>query len=67
MRIAALPQDPRELFVKDSVSDELRELEADEAELERIVRLLELNDILERHPFDISGVSSSASRSESCC
>ncbi len=55
VRIAALPQDPRELFVKDSVSDELRELEADEAELERTVQLLELNDILERHPFDISG------------
>ncbi len=55
MRIAALPQDPRELFVRDTVLDELRELESNEAELERIVQLLELNDILERHPFDISG------------
>lgn len=55
VRIAALPQDPRELFVRDTVLDELRELESNEAELERIVQLLELNDILERHPFDISG------------
>ncbi len=55
MRIAALPQDPRELFVKDTVSDELRELGACELELGRIASFLELEDILERHPFDISG------------
>ena len=55
VRIAALPQDPRELFAKDSVSDELSELGADGAELERIVSFLGLEELLERHPFDLSG------------
>ena len=53
--IAALPQDPRELFVKDTVSDELAELGSNEAETARLVKLLELEGILGRHPFDISG------------
>ncbi len=55
VRIAALAQDPRELFVKDTVSDELRELGCGGPELEHIVQFLELKDILGRHPFDISG------------
>ena len=54
-RIAALPQDPRELFVKDTVSEELAELGSDEAEIARLIKFLELEKVLERHPFDISG------------
>ena len=54
-RVAALPQDPRELFVKDTVSDELEELGSDMAEIDRIVKFLDIESLLERHPFDISG------------
>ncbi len=54
-RVAALPQDPRELFVKDTVSEELAELGSDEAEIARLVNFLELENVLERHPFDLSG------------
>ncbi len=54
-RIAALPQDPRELFVKDTVSDELLELGSDETEIARMIEFLELDSVSERHPFDISG------------
>ena len=55
VRIAALPQDPRELFVKDTVSDELSELDSDEDETARLVEFLELENVIERHPFDLSG------------
>ena len=54
-RVAALPQDPRELFVKDTVSEELAELGSDEAEIARLVNFLELENVSERHPFDLSG------------
>ena len=54
-RIAALPQDPRELFAKDTVSEELAELGSDETETARLVKFLELENLLERHPFDLSG------------
>ena len=54
-RVAALPQDPRELFVKDTVLDELKELDPEEALLLHITELLELEGVLSRHPFDISG------------
>ena len=55
LRVAALPQDPRELFVKDTVLDELKELNPEEALLLHITELLELEGVLSRHPFDISG------------
>ena len=41
--------------MKDTVSDELAELGSNEAETARLVKLLELEGILGRHPFDISG------------
>lgn len=54
-RIAALPQDPRELLARSTVREELEEMKAPPEEVGRVVELLGLSDILERHPFDISG------------
>lgn len=53
--IAALPQDPRELFVKDTVSDELSELCTDGKEIADLSAFLDLEAVSDRHPFDLSG------------
>lgn len=54
-RVAALPQDPRELLARNTVLDELKEMNAPQERVNGIIELMELGDILERHPFDISG------------
>lgn len=55
LRVSALAQDARELIVKDTVREDLAEICTDDAELDRMIRLLELGSVLDRHPFDISG------------
>ena len=54
-RVAALPQDPRALFVKTTVWEELREVSADEAAIGDVLALCGLSHLTERHPFDLSG------------
>lgn len=52
--VAMLPQDPQLLFVKDTVREDLAE--ADDGErLADVVREMELEALLERHPYDLSG------------
>lgn len=54
-RIAALPQDPRELFVCESVREELCEMTLDAAAAEEVQRKMGLEALADRHPFDLSG------------
>ncbi len=62
-RIAALCQEPRAMFVKDSVradlEDALRTLSLPAAErqprMDAVVAAMALSPLLERHPFDLSG------------
>lgn len=62
-KIGILPEDPKALFVKKTVREDLRELldgrEVAQAFLDakvaRISTLCRLNDLLERHPYDLSG------------
>ena len=54
-RVCALPQDARELLVKDTVIAELRELCSDEADIRDMLTFLELDWLSLRHPFDLSG------------
>lgn len=54
-RAAALPQDPRELLARNTVIDELNEMRAPSDRVRDIIAMLELDEVLERHPFDISG------------
>ena len=51
-KCALLPQDPRSLFVKETVREELSEITA---EYSQIVRLCSLDNLLESHPYDLSG------------
>jgi len=62
-RVAYLPQDPRALFVKSTVEEDLKEVisglelgkEEGGSRLEAVIRLCELSRILDRHPYDLSG------------
>lgn len=56
---ALLPQDPKALFVCDSVAEELAEWQArcgyDDAAVEGAVRRFGLGSLRDRHPYDLSG------------
>lgn len=60
--LALLPQDPQALFVKNSVRDDLMEMFDDintdpnhKAEVENTAVLLQIDHLLEMHPYDLSG------------
>ncbi|MBR3972600.1 MAG: ATP-binding cassette domain-containing protein [Oscillospiraceae bacterium] len=53
--LGMLPQDPKSLFASDSVIKELREMSGDESEIRRISALCEIENLLNRHPYDLSG------------
>lgn len=56
---ALLPQDPKALFVCDTVEDELREWQRPcgytDADVDEIVAALALEQLLRAHPYDLSG------------
>ncbi len=60
--IGALPQDPRMLFVQSTVEKDLLEMlgdvkdkEAKRLELDRVVKLMDIEELLSSHPYDLSG------------
>lgn len=53
--ISMLPQDPKSLFVKGSVLRELSEMTGDKAEIERVTGLCRIEELLDKHPYDLSG------------
>lgn len=55
MKLAMLPQDPKSLFVKKTVYEELLEMNKDREAIEKVVDLCHLTDLLKRHPYDLSG------------
>lgn len=52
---AMLPQDPRSLFVKSTVREELAEMTDDAALIEKTAQLCALTSLLHAHPGDLSG------------
>lgn len=54
-KIVMLPQEPRSLFTKNTVREELSEICGDKKTLDEVIEICELAKILEIHPFDISG------------
>lgn len=52
---AMLPQDPKSLFAKKTVLEELEEMSENAGEIANTVQLCHLDNLLERHPFDLSG------------
>ena len=58
--LAMLPQDPQSLFVKKTVREDLEEMlgdpdRDDSGRLERVAEICDITDLLESHPYDLSG------------
>ncbi len=61
--VAMLPQNPQSLFVKKNVREDLFEIfkgskvapEIQEFKVDGVVHLCQLEDLLQRHPYDLSG------------
>ena len=53
--MAMLPQDPKSLFVKRNVMEELKEMSKDEARIKEVASLCEITSLLDSHPYDLSG------------
>ena len=54
-RAATLPQSPRAILSGKTVRDSLMEITRDPSPLSRVIKVCRLDDLLERHPFDLSG------------
>ena len=53
--LAMLPQDPKSLFVKKNVREELAEMCREEPEIAAIAATCEIEPQLDSHPYDLSG------------
>ena len=53
--LAMLPQDPKSLFVKKTVREELEEMTKDTSAISEIARLCQIESLLGSHPYDLSG------------
>ena len=53
--LSMLPQDPRSLFVKETVLEDLQEMGADQTALEETAALCRITDLLSSNPADLSG------------
>jgi len=53
--LAMLPQDPKSLFVKKTVREDLAEMTKDKQEIDRIAALCQVTGLLDSHPYDLSG------------
>lgn len=53
--LAMLPQDPKSLFVKKTVREDLLEMTADRARAEAMAELCQVTALLDVHPYDLSG------------
>ena len=53
--LAMLPQDPKSLFVKKTVREDLVEMCKDEKKIAEITAICEIEPLLDSHPYDLSG------------
>ena len=53
--LAMLPQDPKSLFVKKTVREDLMEMAKDEKKIAEIAAICEIEGLLDSHPYDLSG------------
>ena len=53
--LAMLPQDPKSLFVKKTVREDLCEMTKDEKKIAEIAAVCEIEGLLDSHPYDLSG------------
>ncbi len=53
--LAMLPQDPKSLFVKKTVREDLGEMTRDSRKITGIADLCQISELLDSHPYDLSG------------
>ena len=53
--LAMLPQDPKSLFVKKTVWEDLAEMTKDENRIAEVAAVCEIESLLDNHPYDLSG------------
>lgn len=53
--ITLLPQDPKSLFAKKTVKEELEEMESTAEDRQAMATLCRITELLEQHPYDLSG------------
>ncbi len=53
--ISMLPQDPKSLFVKNKVYDELTEMTKDKNKINEIAEICQITELMNNHPYDLSG------------
>ena len=53
--LAMLPQDPKSLFVKKTVREDLAEMTGDKQKIAEIASVCEIETLLDSHPYDLSG------------
>lgn len=53
--VSMLPQDPKSLFVKSKVSDELAEMTKDKNKINEVTETCQITDLMNNHPYDLSG------------
>ena len=53
--LAMLPQDPKSLFVRHSVREELEEMLTDPTKIQEIASLCQIENLMDAHPFDLPG------------
>ena len=54
-KLAMLPQDPKSLFGKKTVREDLQEICKDEEKVAEIAALCQVETLLQSHPYDLSG------------
>lgn len=53
--LSMLPQDPKCIFVKQTVLDDLKEMSGDREKIKKIAQLCQIDHLLHAHPADLSG------------
>ena len=53
--LAMLPQDPKSLFVKKTVREDMEEMTKDQTLIEEIASTCQITNLLNSHPYDLSG------------
>lgn len=53
--LAMLPQDPKSLFVKKTVREDLMEMTKETAAVEAVAETCQITSLLDSHPYDLSG------------
>lgn len=53
--VSMLPQDPKSLFVKNKVIDDLAEMTKDKSKINEVAEICQITELLDNHPYDLSG------------